>query len=273
MKRLTNAEFSRSVLETGGYATPPGRWPRRPAAFCFLGSFRYAWTIIGIIARCTARFLFGKLTYRDWQRNAFRSIAFAERAGAEVAIDGFEKIRDNGGPVVYVMNHMSTLETMVAPAILILFGEIAIVLKTALDKIPFMGRAARSVGSIPVTRTNPREDLRTVFTKGCESLAAGKSVLLFPQGTRQAVFGRKRFNSLGAKLAERAGVPLAPVAVRTDLLQTGRVFRDFGRVDPSRPLKVSCGPLLPPSLGARAMHERSVDFIAGKLQEWGLEVE
>ena len=33
-------------------------------------------------------------------------------------------------------------------------------------------------------------------------LAGGSSVLLFPQGTRQAVFEARRFNSLGAKLAD-----------------------------------------------------------------------
>ena len=271
--RLTNAIFLQSLLETGGYHTPPERRPKHPGRASWWNAFRYAGTIIGIVGRSVARFLINRFGYPEWQRYAFQSIAFAERVGSEVTIEGFEKIKAYGKPVVYVMNHMSTLETMVAPALLIPFGTIAIVLKKSLDDLPFVGRASRSVGSIPVTRKNAREDLKTVLTEGCKRIADGRSVLLYPQGTRQAVFDPKRFNSLGAKLAERAGVALVPIAVRTDILQTGTLIRDFGKVDPSKPLKVSCGPIVEPALGAREMHERSLAFITETLKNWGLPIQ
>lgn len=269
--RLTNEEFLKSLLETGGYTTPDSRRPARPPKASIGESFRYAATIIGLVLRCVVRFVQRRFNYDVWQRNAFRSVAFAERAGALVKIDGFDKSKFANGPVVFVMNHMSTLETMVAPALIIPFSEISIVLKESLDRIPFVGKAARSVGSIAVSRKNAREDLKTVLTEGVKRIRDGKSVLLYPQGTRQAVFDHKRFNSLGAKLAERAGVPLVPIAVRTDILQTGKLIRDFGAVDPSRPLLVSCGDPIPVEVGAREMHERSLKFIMEKLQEWGLE--
>ena len=135
-----------------------------------------------------------------------------------------------------------------------------------------MGAAARAVGSIAVTRKNAREDLVTVLDQGALRLASGSSVLLFPQGTRQSVFEAKRFNSLGAKLAERAGVPVVPLAVKTDFLQTGKWIKDFGAVDPSKPIRFSCGPLIPTAQGAKRAHEQSIAFIEGKLNEWGMPV-
>jgi 1-acyl-sn-glycerol-3-phosphate acyltransferase len=66
-----------------------------------------------------------------------------------------------------------------------LLRPLAIVLKKSLTEIPLVGPAALHVGCIPVTRKNAREDLKTVLEVGSQRLAAGHSVLLFPQGTRQ----------------------------------------------------------------------------------------
>jgi 1-acyl-sn-glycerol-3-phosphate acyltransferase len=112
----------------------------------------------------------------------------------------------------------------------------------------------------------------TVLEQGAARIAGGSSVLLFPQGTRQSVFEAKRFNTLGAKLAERAKVPVVPIAVKTDFLQTGKMIKDFGLVDPSRPIRIACGPVLKPDLGAKKAHEQCVVFIEGKIREWGLPV-
>lgn len=273
MRRLTNQEFSKALVETGRYVTPPERRKKHPGRASWWNALRYAKTICGIVAQCTFRFFFETFTFKNWQKIAFRSVSFAERVGSVVEIDGFSVLRDRQGqPCVYVMNHMSTLETMVAPAILQLYGDTCIVLKKSLDEIPFVGKASRSVGSIAVTRKNAREDLKTVLEEGRKRIENGISVLLYPQGTRQAVFDPHKFNSLGAKLAERAGVPLVPIAVRTDILQTGKWIRDFGKVDPSKPLKVKCGPVLSPELGARTMHEQSLAFIRDTLADWGLPI-
>ena len=198
------------------------------------------------------------------------SVTFAEKMGATVTLDGFAQRAAYKGPVVYVSNHMSTLETMVYPTALNSFGKLSIILKKSLDAIPLVGKSARAVGSIAVTRTNAREDLKTVLEEGAQRLATDSSVLLFPQGTRQKVFDARRFNSLGAKLAERAGVPIVPLAVQTDFLQTGKWIKDFGRVDPSRPIRFACGPVLMPTMGAKQMHEQSVHFIETQLRSWGL---
>ena len=264
--------FQEQLRTTGRYETPPGDRPARPARVSGLHSVRYASTIIRIVTGCAWQNLRGTFNYESWADICSASITFAEKMGATVSFEGFEQRAAHNGPVVYVSNHMSTLETMVYPTSLNAFGKLAIILKKSLEDIPYVGDAARAVGSIAVTRKNAREDLVTVLEQGSLRLADGSSVLLFPQGTRQAVFEAKRFNTLGAKLAERAKVPVVPLAVQTDFLRTGKWVKDFGLVDPSRPIRFACGPVLMPELGSKKMHEQSVAFIEGKIREWGLPV-
>lgn len=257
---------------TGAYVTPPEDQPARRASVNGINSVRYAATILRIVSGCAWRNLRGTFNYESWAELCSASISFAERLGATVSFEGFGPRAAYDGPVVYVSNHMSTLETMAYPTTLNAFGKLAIILKKSLEDIPYVGDASRAVGSIAVTRKNAREDLVTVLEQGVLRINTGSSVLLFPQGTRQAVFEAKRFNTLGAKLAERAKVPLVPLAVQTDFLRTGKWIKDFGLVDPSRPIRFACGPVLPPELGAKKMHEQSVAFIEGKIREWGLPV-
>ena len=143
--------------------------------------------------------------------------------------------------------------------------------------MPFLGSAAIHMGLIPLTRTNPRKDLVTLLERGSECISKGSSMLIFPQGTRQETFSAAKYSSIGAKLAERCGVPLVPIALQTDLEKKGTgLFKDFGKVDLSRPLRFSCGPAIPADKangGAKAAHAKSFEWIAGKLREWSLPVE
>ncbi len=266
----TCKEFQEALRTTGHYETAPTNRPSHPARISTLNSFRYAFTILHIVYQCAIKNLFRRFGYAQWAEVCMASVAFAEKLGGIVTFEGFEQRAAYQGPVVYVANHMSTLETMVFPTTLLSFGKLSIVLKASLDKMPLVGASTRTVGCIGISRKNAREDLKTVLEEGAKRLAGGSSVLLFPQGTRQAIFDSKHFNSLGSKLAERAGVPIVPLAVKTDFLQTGKWIKDFGPVDPNKPIRFACGPVLLPELGARKMHEQSMAFIEGKIKEWGL---
>jgi len=272
----TDYKLLQDALRTAGrYETPPEARPKRPARRSALHSIRCAKVIaLNIIGRCSWHHVRRRLNSAKWADACMASLNFAEGLGSVVTIEGFGQRAAHEGPVVYVSNHMSTFETMSYPTILITFGDIAIILKKSLADIPVVGAAARAVGCIPVTRKNARDDLKTVLEQGADRVSKGMSVLIFPQGTRRSVFECKRFNSLGAKLAERVNVPLVPLAVQSDFLGTGKWkwLRDFGSVDPARPVRFACGPVLSPGLGAKAMHEQSVAFIAARLASWGLPV-
>ena len=273
LRGMSDYKSFQQVLRTAGhYETPRENRRARPESLSTLHSVGCASMIVGIALRCGWRQLLGRFGYDAWAEICMSSVNFVERVGGTAIFEGFEQRAAYPGPVVYVSNHMSTLETMIFPTTLLSFGKIAIILKKSLLDLPVAGGALRALDSIPVTRTNAREDLVTVLEQGPVRLAGGSSVLLFPQGTRQAVFEARRFNSLGAKLAERAKVPVVPLAVRTDFLSTGKWIKDFGEVDPAKPVCIACGPVLMPELGAKKMHEQSVAFIERKIQEWGMPV-
>ena len=126
------------------------------------------------------------------------------------------------------------------------------------------------MGLLPVTRTDPKKDLMTMFADGVARIKAGGSFLVFPQGTRQSEWNEKKFSSIGAKVAEKAGVPIVPIAVKTDMLPTREkgFFKDFGTVDPSKRVLVSAGPVITGT--AREMHAASAKWIGDKLKTWGM---
>ncbi|MFO7937341.1 MAG: lysophospholipid acyltransferase family protein [Kiritimatiellia bacterium] len=268
----TYREFQHALRTSGGYETVHPEGTVTPPVNT-VNSLRYAFTIIGLCARCSLQELFGRFDYEQWAAITFRSIAFAEKIKGRLIFEGFRERAEHDGPVVYVSNHMSTLETMILPVTLLSFNQLSIVVKDSLADSPFFGKAFERLGCIGVTRKNARADLQTVLKVGAERIESGNSVLLFPEGTRQTEFSPKKFNSLGSKLAHRAGVPVVPIAVKTDFLRTGRLIRDFGHVDPSRSVRIACGPLFQPEAGAKEMHARCVEFIDAKQKEWGPERE
>lgn len=258
---------------TGRYETPPENRPARPVKTWFWHTLVGARVIsLDVIGACAVLTLRHKFNHEAWARLCMKSFAFAEHLGAVITLEGFENRINYKGPVVYVSNHMSTLETIIYPAVLGAWDKLAVVLKKQLTDIPFIAQTAAAIGCIPVTRKNVREDLMTVLSVGAERVKNGMSPLLFPQGTRQEVFDPKHFNSLGAKLAEHAGVPIIPIAAQTDFMRIGKVWRDFGPIDPTRPIRFKCGPVIPPSLGAREMHSRSLSFITETMRGWGLPI-
>jgi 1-acyl-sn-glycerol-3-phosphate acyltransferase len=129
-------------------------------------------------------------------------------AGGKVEVEGLGHVAGVRGPVVFVGNHMSTLETLLLPGFMLPFKDVAFVVKDSLLSYPVFGPIMRAVKHIPVARVNPREDLKAVLTQGEAMLRAGVSVVIFPQATRSVEFSVEEFNTLGVKLAGRAGAPM-----------------------------------------------------------------
>jgi 1-acyl-sn-glycerol-3-phosphate acyltransferase len=95
------------------------------------------------------------------------------------------------GPVVFVGNHMSTLETFVLPCVIQPVNRVAFVVKESLLTTPFFGPVMRSRDPVVVGRKNPREDLKTVLEQGAEKIKNGISVI-FLSPLRLMPGGRER---------------------------------------------------------------------------------
>jgi 1-acyl-sn-glycerol-3-phosphate acyltransferase len=167
---------------------------------------------------------------------------------------------------------MSTLETLALPGFICPIRKVTYVVKESLMHGFFWGPIMRSRDPITVTRKDPRADLESVLEGGLERLKKGISVIIFPQGTRHDAFDRARFNSLGVKLAARAGVPVVPVALRTDWWGNGKILRGFGRVDRKIPIMFEFGEPIKVEGRGKVEHERVLDFIESRLRAWGAKV-
>ena len=275
MKTITLEMFREELLKDGTYETPPERRApkRRPMGWWTTVSF--TWGPFSVFPKCAIYEALGLLNTDRWAHFCFRAAQKAEQFGMKITLDGWKNRTAHDGPVVYLCNHMSTLETILLPPILLTYSPFNVVVKASLSHLPLLEKAAVHMGLVPIGRKSPREDLMTIFNVGGERIRQGNSMLIFAQGTRVPVFARKGWSSIGTKLAEKAGVPVVPIAVKTDMQPTRPeakgLAKDFGPVDPSKDVRLACGPVLTGS--SREMLQSSFDWIAAKLESWGMPTE
>jgi 1-acyl-sn-glycerol-3-phosphate acyltransferase len=203
-----------------------------------------------------------------WASGSLEVLKLLEAVGVRFEMSGLDIPYSLPGPCVYIGNHMSTLETFVLPCLLQPARNTTFIVKESLTKVPFFGPVMRSRDPIAVGRSDPREDLRTVLEGGAQRLGAGTSVIVFPQTTRSSVFEPRQFNTIGIKLARRAGVPAVPVALKTDAWGKGKMIKDFGPIRPEKTVHICFGQPLEVTGSGREEHEKIVDFIQSKLDSW-----
>lgn len=263
-------DFERALLDTGGYDTPASGRRMRPLRRGIRAWWRfYVSGVLRILLSGLSTRLRRGRSQRAFSEVTFETVRAVESTGAHFHVEGGRNLAALAGtPRVYVANHSSLLETFNLPCILGAFGPLTIVAKRSLAKYPLFGSCLRAVDPILLDRRSARRDLADTLSQGRRHLAAGRSVLLFPQGTRAASFDPRKFNSLGAKLARDAAVPLVPIACQTGFAQPGRLIRDVGPIDPSRPVRYAIGPALAPTLTQAEIQKASTDFIASTLSAW-----
>ncbi len=205
-------------------------------------------------------------------RNSLDNLRIVESCGGRVHLRGLNNANKTNGPAVVIGNHMSLLETAVLHAFLRPRMPFCFVIKESLFHVPFFGNIMRRLGCIAVGRANPRDDFKHVMQEGKKRLKDGVSVIIFPQSSRSAVFDEEHFNTIGVKLAKHAGVPVLPLALRTDFLENGKWLKDLGPVRRNRPVWFEFGEPFRVEGSGKEEQQKVVDFIAGRLTEWGCEV-
>ncbi len=251
------------------YDTPanaPHHWLDR---LCCGGRWYFYWKnflIFSQSGRCGRR---GELTAERQIFYSNQNIRLIEACGGRIHLRGLDNLRNlHGQPVVLIGNHMSLLETAIFHAIARPHLDFTFVIKSALLDIPHFGDIMRSLDAITVGRENPRDDLRAVLEEGQQRLAAGRSVIIFPQSTRSAEFNPEKFNSIGVKLAKAAGVPIVPFALKTDFLANGKWIRDLGPIQRENDVWFEFAPAMPVTGNGRDELKWTVDFITDRLNTW-----
>ena len=170
--------------------------------------------------------------------------------------------------VVMIYSASMLLETALFHSVMRGLLDFTFVIKQSLMKVPFFRSIMTALGAIPIGRENPRDDLRAVLEEGTALLNAGRSIVIFPQSTRSETFDPEKFNSIGIKLARRAGVPVVPFALKTDFLGNGKRFRDFGPVRPEREVWFEFGAARKVEGNGQALQQEIIEFIGTRLAQW-----
>lgn len=127
--------------------------------------------------------------------------------GVKVRIAGRERVP--AGACLFVANHTSSAD---APAVVgAIPRRVAILLKASLFKWPIAGQAFTLAGFIPVNR-HERDSAIASVEKATQSLRAGQSFLIYPEGTRSPDGRLQTFKKGAVVMAIKAGVPIVPVA-------------------------------------------------------------
>lgn len=139
---------------------------------------------------------------RYWARNILK------KAGVTVDMTGAENLP--AGPVLFVSNHEGNFDIPVLIAhVPKPFGFLS---KVEVKRIPFISDWMEEMNCVFIDRTNRKSSLQSIHDS-VETLQLGHSLLLFPEGTRSKGQQIKAFKSGFVRIAERANVPIVPVAI------------------------------------------------------------
>lgn len=153
--------------------------------------------------------------------------------GARLRIEGHVP----EGQMLFAGKHESYFEALELTRML---RAPATVMKRELTRIPLWGWAAQRYGTIVVDRAANASALRSMMRAAKKARATGRSVLIFPEGTRVPPGEAPPLRSGFAGLYRALDLPVVPVAVRSGrvwprkgLMHKGEIVFRFGEPIPA----------------------------------------
>jgi 1-acyl-sn-glycerol-3-phosphate acyltransferase len=147
------------------------------------------------------------------------------------------------GPAIYAAKHQSAWDTLVFP---LLLDKPAYVLKQELIRIPLFGSYLKQCGMIPVDRQGGGSALKQLLKAARAAVAQGRSILIYPEGTRTPPGERRPYHPGVAALYGDLGVPVVPVALNSGLFWGRRAFNKKSGI-----ITIEFLPAIPPGLPRR----------------------
>jgi len=125
------------------------------------------------------------------------------------------------GPAIYAAKHQSAWDTLVFP---LLLDKPAYVLKQELIRVPLFGAYLKQCGMIPVDRQGGGSALKQMLRAARAAVAQGRSILIYPEGTRTPPGERRPYQPGVAALYGDLGIPVVPVVLNSGLFWGRRAF-------------------------------------------------
>jgi 1-acyl-sn-glycerol-3-phosphate acyltransferase len=124
----------------------------------------------------------------------------------QYSVEGLQNIPSQNA--IVLCNHQSMWETIFMQ---ILLPPQSWVLKKELFYIPIFGWGLALLQPIAIQRKH-FNSVKALIEQGKQRLAAGRWIIIFPEGTRVAPGVDHRYSRSGAALAEASGYPVLPIA-------------------------------------------------------------
>jgi 1-acyl-sn-glycerol-3-phosphate acyltransferase len=178
--------------------------------------------------------------------------------GLKADFRGLEKIPR--GPLLVAAKHQSAWETF---ALLWLFDSPAFILKRELQWIPIFGWLTIKARMIAVNRAPKIANFKAMMQRARRELAAGRQIVIFPEGTRRPAGAEPSYKYGIARLYAEANVPVLPVALNSGLFWRRRsMLREPGTI------MVQMLDPIPPGLGEEefmARLEKDIETATARL--------
>ena len=161
-------------------------------------------------------------------------------------------------PCVILCKHQSAWETIALQQV---FALTSFVYKRELHWLPFFGWGLWLMPFVAIDRGAGKQALTQVAERGRQRLAAGYSVVVFPEGTRVVPGLKKRYKIGGAYLAKVSGAPVLPVALNSGEFWGRKAFL-------KRPgtVTLSIGPAIDPAgLSAEEINQRAEAWMENEM--------
>jgi 1-acyl-sn-glycerol-3-phosphate acyltransferase len=130
--------------------------------------------------------------------------------GVELTVKGLENL-ERDRPHILVANHASQLDIPLLFAALPI--PIRFLAKRSLFYIPIFGWSLALARFVPVDRGSSRKARRSI-DRAARRVRRGRSLVIFPEGTRSADGAIKKFKSGAFVMGVKSGVPILPLAIR-----------------------------------------------------------
>ncbi|MDY5577045.1 MAG: lysophospholipid acyltransferase family protein [Lachnospiraceae bacterium] len=183
-------------------------------------------------------------------------------SGTKVDIIGLENVPKNQ-PVLFVGNHRSYFDIILNYSILPpLMGFVS---KIEIKKVPILAQWMVNMNCLFLDRSSPKEGLKMIHD-GVEKLQNGISIFIFPEGTRaKSDDTMAEFKGGSLKMAEKANVPIVPVAINN----TSAIFENqFPFIKKAHVIIEYCEPIMTDNLSKedkKFLAERVHDIVQGKV--------
>lgn len=150
-------------------------------------------------------------------------------ADVRVTVTGLENINP-GQTYIFAGNHCSQFDIFAFQGYF--SHDFRWIAKKELFRIPVFGQAMHRVGYIAIDRSRGRQAMKSL-DEAAKRIAAGSSVLIFPEGTRSQDGIVRDFKAGAVLLAIKAGVPIVPIGFNGsyEVLPKGKFLPESGAID------------------------------------------